>query len=104
MRHIIQSSETKAALREIHAYTANHWDMAQAAKYHLQFKATFNKLAKNPALGHMNPEMPEDYRIYPIGSHWVVYRANARELFVIAIVHHAMDIESRIKTLTKKYH
>ena len=102
MRLIVNPPEVKAVLREIYEYTADRWGMEQAKKYHKQFKAVFKKLAQNPGLGHMHPDIPDHYRVYPAGSHMVVYYANTRELYIVAIFHQSMDIETHLEVFLNK--
>lgn len=103
MRHIVKPENIESTLREIYMYTAEHWGLAQANKYHAQFEAAFEALAVKPGLGHTHPEIPQMYSIYPVGSHLVVYRADDKTLRIIAIFHNAMDIEARMFDILKTY-
>ncbi len=58
-----------------------------------EFFNTFEKLARQPRMGHVRPDLTErDVLFWPIGSYLVIYRQLQRTLEIVAILHGARDI------------
>jgi toxin ParE1/3/4 len=99
---LILSAEVKAELRELYFYTADNWGVAQAKKYRRLFSDAFQLLREHPKLGRAYTELPGNYRLYPAGSHIIVYRTDSKTLHILAVIHMSMEVETRLTLLMEK--
>ena len=93
------SREARADLRDIYNYTYQTWGRAQADKYVEMIEKGCHLLVKHPTLGKPQDEFFPGLRKYPIGKHYIFYRATGKGIEVIRVLHQAMDISRHI---TKK--
>ena len=56
-------------MRDIHDFTVEAFGEAQAKKYVNGLFETFERLSQNPGMGRARPELAEDVRSFPLGSH-----------------------------------
>jgi toxin ParE1/3/4 len=104
MLKVLQSEEARQMLADIYHYSMQRWGEKKAATYLHELLDTFSTLAQNPRIGYVHPDFPAQYRLQPVASHVVVYRFSKDTLFIVAVLHAAMDMEARIATLTETYH
>lgn len=58
-----------------------------------EFFNAFEKLARQPSMGHTRPDLTgRDVRFWPTGSYLIVYRQLPTKLQVVAILHGARDV------------
>jgi plasmid stabilization system protein ParE len=58
-----------------------------------EFFNTFEKLARQPGMGHTRPDITgRDVRFWPTGSYLIVYRERAEALQVLAVLHGSRDV------------
>jgi len=74
-------------------------DNASAADQHEdQFFNAFEKLARQPRMGHTRSDLTErDVRFWPTGSYLIVYREGPTALQILAILHGARDVPEVIR-------
>lgn len=99
MLKISYSPEAENALREVFFYTADNWGVPQARKYQQDFSEAFEIIAKTPNIGKNHQQISLEYRIFPVNKHLIIYRIAESELFIVAIIHMAMDVEERLQKL-----
>jgi toxin ParE1/3/4 len=53
-------------------------------------------VAKNPTIGRPQDEFSPGLRKYPIGKHYIFYRASGKGIEVVRVLHQAMDITRQL--------
>lgn len=99
MLKVLYSPEAENALHEIFFYTADSWGLPQARKYMSELSEAFDIISKNPNIGNKYPEIPDKYRAFPIKKHLIIYRVEAVNIFIVAIIHMSMDVDKRLQKL-----
>ena len=62
------------------------------------FFNAFEKLARQPRMGHTRPDLTErDVRFWPTGSYLIVYRERPEALQVLAVLHGSRDVPEVIR-------
>jgi plasmid stabilization system protein ParE len=77
-------------------YTALQWGEAQARIYHAAIDDAFDTLCRHPAIGYKSPELPDYYRLYPVGSHVIAYYQEGDVINVARILHQRMSLRRHI--------
>ena len=93
---IILSEETKRDLEDIWHTTAHRWSIDQANKYYELLEEGINQLSKTPELGRVLHEVSEEYRIYKVKSHLIIYSLEGRRLEILRILHERMEKKRHI--------
>ena len=63
-----------------------------------EFFNAFEKLARQPGMGHTRPDITErDVRFWPSGSYLIVYRARSTALQILAVLHGSRDVPEIIR-------
>lgn len=63
-----------------------------------EFFNAFEKLARQPGMGHYRPDLPEhDVRVWPLGSYLIVYRQLPPTLQIVAVLHGSRDVPEVIR-------
>jgi plasmid stabilization system protein ParE len=58
-----------------------------------EFFVAFEKLARQPGMGHTRPDLTErDVRFWPAGSYLIVYRELSEALQIVSVLHGSRDI------------
>ena len=74
-------------------YTSKTWGQAQVFVYRDLIDAALEAIRLNPNVCHVHPDLPETHRIYPVGSHVIVYRAmKGAVVGVVRILHKRMSL------------
>jgi toxin ParE1/3/4 len=69
-----------------------------ADKLEDEFFSAFEKLSRQPRMGHTRPDWTErDARFWSIGSYLIVYRERIGTLEILAILHGSRDIPEVIR-------
>ena len=86
------SQQAEQDLIDIFITGAKQFGIAQAKRYHLQFKNTFEFLAAHPQAAPLRTEIEAPVRIHPTGSHLVIYQQMVdSSIFIIRICHSHED-------------
>jgi toxin ParE1/3/4 len=68
--------------------------LAQTEIYFKSLKSCLSLLSDNPELGRTVNDIAPNYRRFRHQSHVVFYRVQQQDIFIIRILHKAMDIEN----------
>jgi len=89
---LVLSPKAEQDIENILRYTGEEWGEKQIAIYRDKLAGALEALLANPARGHASAELPETHRIYPVGSHVIVYRVRADIIGIIRILHNRMSL------------
>lgn len=78
-------------LIEIFIRGADSFGLDQARRYHRNLFASFAFLAENPRAARVRDEINPPVRVYPVGSHIVIYTVLKNEDVFILRVRHAHE-------------
>lgn len=92
---LVVSAPAREDLKIISRYTEMEWGSAQKKRYLRQIRARFSALRRYPGLGRARPEIAVAYRSIPAGQHVIFYRATGRDVIILRVLHHAMDIRQQ---------
>lgn len=95
-RDVLLSPRAQRDVEAIWDYTVETWGDAQAETYIRQIEAALKVLADTPEIARACDDIRAGYRKYPVGAHIVFFRATAKQLAVIRILHQSMDIERHL--------
>jgi toxin ParE1/3/4 len=85
-------------ISKIWDYTYTFWSKDQANKYYLVIIETCQKLASNPEVGKIYPELSENILGFGVGKHILIYRIHRdNEIEIIRILHERMNLAIRIE-------
>jgi toxin ParE1/3/4 len=73
-------------------YTGKTWGEAQVFVYRGLIDAALEAIRLNPNVGHGHPDLPDTHRVYPVGSHIIVYRVRHDVIGVLRILHKRMSL------------
>lgn len=94
MGYILSDAATED-VKQIILRGAKMFGMQRARSYHINLKKTLSLLAVNPSLARERKEFNSPLRIYPFGSHIIIYAVNEDEnIFIIRIRHAREDWEN----------
>lgn len=93
---IVLSEASKQDLENIWYTTAERWSIVQANKYYEILEEGIYQLCRTPEIGRVLNEISEEYRLYKVKSHLVIYRVSGRNLNVVRILHERMDKKSNM--------
>ena len=85
---------TEAALADVRELT-RHIRLVQKSSQNARLvasrlKATFNKLARIPSLGHTREELADDHvLVYPVTGVLVIYNPTVKPLMILRVIHGA---------------
>ncbi len=82
-------------LEDIWSFTVEKWSWEQAGKYHADLLRTFAQLAGGDVKGR-EVDVRRGYRKYPVGSHFVFYRARSYGIEIIRVLHRRMDVNRHL--------
>jgi toxin ParE1/3/4 len=86
----------QADLDEIWDYTAERWGQEQAETYTRQLWRNIQAIADQPSLGRGCDEVRAGYRLFPSGSHILLYRLHEDGIEVVRVLHERMDHERHL--------
>ena len=91
------SDKAISDIDEIWHYTVEKWSIEQANHYYdLIFKEIGN-IGHNPDCGKKIDNIRKNYRVVKILAHFVFYRIRTDRVEIIRILHHRMDIGTRLR-------
>lgn len=93
MSRFFLSAAARQDLLDIQSFIAS--DNANAARKVMRnLRSSFRRLAQYPHLGHTRSDLTDQpVRFWPVYSYLVVYKADARPLEIVRILHGARALE-----------
>jgi toxin ParE1/3/4 len=91
MLRIVVTPRAEDDIARIAVHTLERWGERQMAKYVEDIHERFLFLARFPHTGRTRDELGRGYRSIVQGSHIVFYRATARDLVIVRILHVRMS-------------
>jgi toxin ParE1/3/4 len=73
-------------------YTGETWGHPQLLVYRDLLDKALETIRLNPEAGHGHDDLPPTHRIYPVGSHVIVYRMGESTVSVSRILHRRMSL------------
>jgi toxin ParE1/3/4 len=77
-------------------YTGERWGQEQLHRYAARLDEAIRLLADYPDLGHLSRALPDTHRLYVVGSHVIVYRAEDTSLAIVRILHQRMNLPRHV--------
>ncbi|WFS00482.1 type II toxin-antitoxin system RelE/ParE family toxin [Rhizobium tumorigenes] len=81
----------------IFRYTLEKWSLQQANDYYRRLTSCFPELACGARQGRNIDHIITGYFILPFESHFIVYKADARTVTIIRILHQRMNITAHLR-------
>jgi toxin ParE1/3/4 len=85
------SDAARRDFANIMGYTVREWGAAQAERYRARIDKTLNLIAANPGLGHTANDISENFRVFSVGSHSIIYVVGVETIIVARILHQRMN-------------
>lgn len=95
-RTLVLSNQAQADYEDILSHTFQQWGEPQHDRYATLLNDAFLMLRQNPAVGHRSRQLPDPYRILPVGRHLLIYRVTETMLYVVRMLHERMDIRRHV--------
>jgi toxin ParE1/3/4 len=89
---------SKAARKDIKAildYSDTHWGTEQMRKYAREIDAAILMLCRHPQAGRADPMLPATHRLFPVGTHNIIYRRKTNAIWIVRVLHQNMDTCNR---------
>jgi toxin ParE1/3/4 len=96
-RGYIFSREAERSLYTIRDYTIEQWGIRKAKTYVAAIYRTIAILCEEPGRGHAREDVPPPYLVKASGRHLIIYRSDARSVYILNILHDAMQIGAHIE-------
>jgi len=90
------SKRAEKAIATILEYSYRNFGLNQALKYKSGLEDCFQLLADNPDIGRECNDIRSGYFRHEHESHIIFYTQRAKDIFITAIIHHRMDIKSKL--------
>lgn len=94
------TADAKNDLKLIRSYSLENWGQAQTVEYLNELKKSIKSLCQFPLQGTLRPELAEDVRSFPSGSHVIYYFVSNENVTVYAILHGKMAPQYHLKNRT----
>ncbi|MFK7958293.1 MAG: type II toxin-antitoxin system RelE/ParE family toxin [Lysobacterales bacterium] len=78
------------------AYTERAWGIDQAGQYTEAINSAFAQLSEDPLICRERTEFEPAVRIFPQGSHLIVYLVDDHSVVVVRVLHKSMDIMNQL--------
>lgn len=85
------SRKADADLNAIYAYSRETFGREKAVSYYLSLTECLEMLAEHPRSCRDAGQLRRECRWHPHESHNIYYRIRKHDIFVLRILHHAMD-------------
>ena len=95
-RELKLSKRARRDFLHILAYTERTWGAQQVLTYRALIKEALETLQQQPGIGHKHPALPDTHRIYPVGSHLIVYRDHKGMIEVFRMPHERMSLARQV--------
>jgi len=89
---LVLSPRAEQDIEGILRYTGETWGERQLIVYRDKIGDALDRLLRNPGSGHPSADLPDAYRLYPVGLHVIVYRLKQQVIEVIRILHQRMSL------------
>ncbi len=93
MNKVSLTPEARRDLDDIWNYTAGRWDVDQAEAYLRTLDASFQLIAKHPALGRSIDDIRPGYFKFPAASHMLIFCVEKGQVEIVRVLHKGMDVE-----------
>lgn len=93
---LVLSPKAEQDIEGILRYTGESWGERQLVVYRDKIGDALDRLVRNPGSGHLSADLPDTHRLYPVGSHVIVYRLKDQVIEVIRILHQRMSLMRNI--------
>ncbi|WP_425995631.1 type II toxin-antitoxin system RelE/ParE family toxin [Caulobacter sp. DWR1-3-2b1] len=90
------SSLARLDLRQIWVFTAEKWGRRKANNYLDEIRAAIEAVARDRDLGSFTDHLDADYRKMVVGSHAIFYRLVGGKVWIIRVLHQAMDAANHL--------
>jgi toxin ParE1/3/4 len=91
MTSYVLGPRAQADIEEIWNYTAERWDTDQAERYIRLLQKGIEAVALDPHKGRACDHIRIGYRRYAVGSHVVFFQMLEGKVYVVRVLHQAMD-------------
>lgn len=82
--------DAQADLVSIRQFTRKRWGATQAQKYLTDLRMSVKRLAENPDLGVLSPDIGDGVLRFPCNRHVIYYFYEGGELIVFGVLHKGM--------------
>ncbi len=89
---LVLSPKAEQDIESILRYTGETWGEKQLIVYRDKIADALDSLLRNPGGGYVSADLPDTHRLYPVGSHVIVYRSKGYVIEVIRILHRRMSL------------
>lgn len=97
MGQVIYAAEADDDVAAIAEFTVETWGQRQADRYLDMLEARLALVADQPRLGPGRPDLGDDIRAFPAQSHVIYYRPTENGIYVLRVLHYAMDPARQVK-------
>lgn len=94
---LILSPRAEQDFSDILQYTLETWGEDQLLAYRAILDKALLTLIENPRIGAARPEISGEHRIFPVGSHIIIYRVSDVAILISRILHARMDVRRHLK-------
>lgn len=94
MTSYILATEARQDLIDIYLEGLERWGEVQADHYQNALHDVFAKLSVYPELGRHRPELSEQVRSFPHGSHVIFYIKSNNEIAIVRVLKGSRDIKT----------
>lgn len=95
MPRVRLSDAAKSDLRGIYRFGVHHFGVQQSDRYAIMIKAAMKTLGEFPHSGSPRAGTLQPVRVRPVGSHIIVYAADADGVQILRVRHASEDWTSR---------
>jgi toxin ParE1/3/4 len=89
---LILSPQAEDDFTDILQYTFDNWGETQTYAYRAILDKALLAIQQYPQIGHVRPELSAEHRLFPAGSHIIIYRVSDNAVYVSRILHERMEI------------
>ncbi len=93
---LVLSPKAEQDIENILRYTGETCGERQLTAYRDKLGEAFDRLLAKPGNGHFSADLPDSHRLFPAGSHVIVYRVRASIIEVIRVLHKRMSLERHL--------
>jgi len=93
---LILSPKAEQDFTDILQYTLEVWGEEQLLAYRAILDKALLTLLENPRIGALRPEISGEHRVFPAGSHIIIYRLSDAAILVSRILHARMDVRRHV--------
>jgi toxin ParE1/3/4 len=87
----------EADIDDIYRYSADRWGIVQADRYVANLLATFSEIALGRLRDMPAGVPPADLRRIQYHAHYIFFQKLPRELVIVRVLHHRMDMTRHLR-------